>query len=289
MNNLPEVVDIDEDICDLMPQDPSRNFEALFSDIYDKEGESERVKRIETKIYTYFQALQLADTPTIYDYIILSLREKDMIATFNWDPFLVQAYSRNLSFTSKLPQLVFLHGNVAVGYDNQTKNLFPLKGTPSVTNLIPTKLLYPISNKDYSSDPVIKSQWNRLLDFLDSAALITIFGYSAPKTDYEARKLMKKVWGVPQKDRYMPEIEIINIDNRDVVEKTWHNLIYSRHFTHKESIFAGDSWLFNFPRRTGEMFNERYIEGNFQVENQPPKFDSMTEMWEWYLKLLQYE
>jgi hypothetical protein len=33
--------------------------------------------------------LELPDHPTVYDHLLLSLRKKDAIFTFNWDPFLL--------------------------------------------------------------------------------------------------------------------------------------------------------------------------------------------------------
>ena len=163
MNDLPQVIDISEELYDLSEEERSQNFENLFSFLYKKEGESERIKSIQAKLYDYFQKLQIADTPTIYDFIILSLRAKDMIATFNWDPFLVQAYTRIRSFTTNLPELVFLHGNVAVGFDELTSELRPLSEETSL-KLLPTKLLYPIENKNYSSDKIIESQWKKRLN-----------------------------------------------------------------------------------------------------------------------------
>ena len=287
MNDLPQVIDISEELYDLSEEERSQNFEKLFSFLYKKEGESERIKSIQAKLYDYFQKLQIADTPTIYDFIILSLRAKDMIATFNWDPFLVQAYTRIRSFTTNLPELVFLHGNVAVGFDELTSELRPLSEETSL-KLLPTKLLYPIENKNYSSDKIIESQWKKLLNFLDTAAIITIFGYSAPNTDKEAKKLMRKVWNPQKNDRYMPQIEIIDIADEKTVRNTWQKLLSTHHYSHIRDIFV-DSWLFNFPRRSGEMFYERYVNGRFQVENKPPKFNSLDEMGKWYSKLIMYE
>lgn len=70
-----------------------------FEEIYDSlilNGRLELAKTIERKIHNYFSEIRLPDKPTIYDYLILSLRKKDLIATFNWDPLLLQAYRRNL-------------------------------------------------------------------------------------------------------------------------------------------------------------------------------------------------
>lgn len=56
----------------------------------------------------------MPDTPTLCDYLLLSLRNKDYIATFNWDPFLAKAFMRNRG-TASLPRILFLHGNVQIG------------------------------------------------------------------------------------------------------------------------------------------------------------------------------
>jgi hypothetical protein len=42
----------------------------------------------------YFAQLELPVEPTIYDALLLSLRDKDAVFTFNWDPFLFQAHLR---------------------------------------------------------------------------------------------------------------------------------------------------------------------------------------------------
>lgn len=290
MDDLPEHINLAPYLEDIPDDRKQQNFEKLFSELFNKEAPSERIFQIEREIGDYFSSLLLPDTPTIYDYLVLSLRDKDMIATFNWDPFLVQAYMRNHKFCQNLPQLIFLHGNVAVGYDKNTGRFGQIiKKDESLKDFQPTKLLYPVENKDYNSDPFIKSQWDILLDYLDKSTLVSIYGYSAPVTDVEAKSLMKKVWGEPETDRYMEEVEIINIASIEEVDKTWRDFICSHHFTHITSIFDERSWIYSFPRRTGEMYYMRYIEGKFQEENHPPRFKSLDEMWEWYSKLIYYD
>src|SRR5262249_39377649 len=58
---------------------------------------------LDAKVRDYFASLVLPDGPTAYDYLLLSLREKDVIATFNWDPLLLQAYGRHVGIR-RLPQ-----------------------------------------------------------------------------------------------------------------------------------------------------------------------------------------
>ena len=71
---------------------------------------------IETEIYNYFDAPRLPPTPTLYDHLMLALRKKDVIATFNWDPLLLQAARRCSSPGAEFPRLLFLHGNVLSGF-----------------------------------------------------------------------------------------------------------------------------------------------------------------------------
>ena len=116
MNNIVEIVEL-KDIVDRLPEDIrvlEKQFELLYGRLFEIEKfKNERIE-IEKRIYEYFRGLELPDKPTIYDYLIMSLRHrKDVIATFNWDPFLYQAYIRNGNFT-KTPGILYLHGTVAL-------------------------------------------------------------------------------------------------------------------------------------------------------------------------------
>lgn len=63
------------------------NFELLFSKINGKPEYAKLQRILEPEVRDYFKSLKLPDEPTIYDYLILSLTEKDAIITFNWDSF----------------------------------------------------------------------------------------------------------------------------------------------------------------------------------------------------------
>jgi len=54
------------------------------------------VSEIEDEVESYFSGMDLPEEATLYDYLVLSLRNKDIIATFNWDPFLAKAFQRNM-------------------------------------------------------------------------------------------------------------------------------------------------------------------------------------------------
>lgn len=89
--------------------DPNQNFESIYSKIKDDALRN----TLEEKINKYFSSLSLPTTATAYDRLLLSLREKDAVFTFNWDPFLFDAWVRN-HHVAKLPEIFFLHGNVRI-------------------------------------------------------------------------------------------------------------------------------------------------------------------------------
>jgi hypothetical protein len=43
-------------------------------------------EELEKVIWDYMCDFVLPDEPTVYDYLVMSLTSKDLIATFNWDP-----------------------------------------------------------------------------------------------------------------------------------------------------------------------------------------------------------
>lgn len=289
MNDLPKVIDLSAELSELPIELKNKNFELIFSTLFYKEPNSDRLQTIEKKIYDYFSSLSLPNTPTIYDYLVLSLRKKDLIATFNWDPFLWQAFERNLEFTDNLPQLAFLHGNVAIGIDNETKTYGPNDYLNLRTNkpFQPTRLLYPIQHKDYNTDIYIKDQWDHLAMFLKNAARVTIFGYSAPKTDVEAISIMKEAWGLPEKNQRFTQFEIIDIQSKSKLTESWKDFIFSHHYEVTDKFYK--SSIMRFPRRTGEVFFANYLEAKWYAENYPPKFKTLQEMWDWYSPFIDSE
>ncbi len=134
------------------------DFEKLFSDIYGKIEFKELQAKLEFEVCDYFSKLMIPDEPTLYDYLILSLTEKDAIISFNWDPFLMQAYRRNIS-VENLPELIFPHGNAGVGlcYNCKIKGYSNCLCPKCFKELKQMPLLYPIGKKDYNR-LTIKSQ-----------------------------------------------------------------------------------------------------------------------------------
>ena len=116
MSGLIEKLELSDVIAGVSLQTKSDNLEDIYSELALRPECAEIVKELEARIYKYFSSLRIPDEPTVYDFLILSLTEKDVIATFNWDPLLIQAYVRCSNYTENLPHIFCLHGNVAVGF-----------------------------------------------------------------------------------------------------------------------------------------------------------------------------
>lgn len=294
MDNFIEVVGL-QDIVDTLPEElVANNFETLYSNLHKYNPQSDEILEIEARVFDYFKDMQLPNEPTIYDYLVLSLRPKDLIATFNWDPFLYQALIRN-GRIADMPKLSFLHGNVAIGYSKEDKTSGPSGRYFKATNnyLEPTRLLYPIDQKDYNSDEFISIEWDRLKKWLESDCTkrVTIFGYGAPKSDYEAVKLLNDAWGGRDK-RNMEQFEIIDIRKEETVRESWDNFIHSHHYDYGTTYF--DSILAHNPRRTSESYFQHYLPMTsseaFSENNPVPNdFKTLEELWEWHKPLIEAE
>ena len=261
---------------------PDRNFEEIFSDLYESKKIAQ-VQEIQETVEEYFSRLELPDSPTIYDHLVLSLRDKDLIATFNWDPLLINACLRNGRAGLSLPRLAFLHGNVRVGYCEQDRIAgiagMQCKRCGEFYKRAP--LLYPIKTKNYAENEFIVNEWKMLKWGFENAFMITIFGYRGPKTDQEAIATMKEAWG----DKYGRNMEqtafiISPTQNEDEVSDNWEPFIHTHHYEIHRDFY--DSWIANHPRRTGEAYWNQYYEAKFVAKNPIPKELDFPQLWDWY-------
>ncbi len=306
MYNITEVIGLDDIVRRLPPSINDPNFEKLYSALHDAMPGCAELEEINSRIYDYFYDMSLPDEPTIYDYLILSLRGGDIIATFNWDPFLYDAWVRNQAFFrgdkvmsecsnhEMPPNILFLHGNVRLGYDKESKQSGPVgysKNSDGSGAFDPSQLLYPVAHKDYKSDPYISSQWAILQRQLRAAARVTVFGYSAPKTDVEAIELLKGAWGGVS-SRSNEQFELLDIRPEQEVRDSWNEFIHSTHYDYCTSFF--DSSLAMHPRRTYESYihmtrpnkpSEVFQDGN----PVPQHFKTLHEMWDWFRPLKEAE
>ena len=296
MDNFVDIVGL-SDLIDLVPKElRAKNFETLYTNLHNDNPNSELLQEIERRIKLYFGDMELPDEPTIYDYLVLSLRNKDLIATFNWDPFLYQAWVRNNKFTKDLPYLSFLHGNVAIGYSKEDNRCGPVGMYMRADGgyFEPTNLLYPVEQKNYTDDPFINVEWERVKYWLSKetgTVRATIFGYGAPASDLEAVSLLNNAWGTPD-DREMEQFEIIDITPENELVDRWKGFIHSHHYDTADNYF--DSILGLNPRRTSESYFSHYMpmspDEAFRKNNPVPRdFETLEELWEWHKPLIEAE
>lgn len=263
------------------------NFEDIYSQIHANPKLIDLRHTIEDRVAEYFKGLLLPNEPTIYDYLVLSLRPKDGIATFNWDPFLWQALKRNREH-APIPKFFFLHGCAVLGHCEKDKTQGELGRKCSMCNIMfkPTKLLYPIKDKNYISDSYIASQWQSLMAGLKGALLLTIFGYGAPNSDAAAIDLMSKAWGTP-KERWLEQIEMIDKKSEKELNETWDRFIHTHHYHVSSDFFK--SILAMHPRRSVEAHWQSSMMARFREENWVPRVKSLPELWEWFDTLIEVE
>ncbi len=223
LKNIHNILSLTDDLDKYNFSDEQMSdFEKLYSDIYGKSEYKCLQEKLEHEVCDYFSKLQIPENPTLYDYLILSLTKKDAIISFNWDPFLIQAYRRNIS-VGNLPELIFPHGNSGVGLCNDCK----IKGYANCLcpncfkELEQMPLLYPVGNKDYNSSSVIKNEWARPKIVLSMAAGVTLYGYGARVTDVEAVELMKSANNMSNMKDIAP-FTIINLpENEEDQKRKW--------------------------------------------------------------------
>lgn len=262
-----------------------------FESIYDKLATSGCYPglkaEIESRIRSYFESLVLNDAPTLYDYLLLSLRENDLVATFNWDPLLARAFIRNRGI-SKLPQLAFLHGNVEAaacikdrvkGFRGDTCRKC---GEPFET----MPLLYPVRKKDYSSDPHIANEWSVLEEFLQQAYMVTIFGYSAPTTDAAAVELMSRTWADNPTFEF-GQVSIVDIKPKNQLEAAWQPFFCRSHYGIHKSLYT--TWILRHPRRSGEALVMATLQNAPWPDNPFPQFKFLPQLHSWIAPLVAEE
>lgn len=289
MCNFVETIGLDSEFRKCGLDYEGKNFEDIYSDLCQNSKYEELVEVIKTKVWDYFSKLELPPNPTMYDHLVLSLRDKDLIATFNWDPFLYYACWRNHEI-AELPRVVYLHGNVAIGYclKDMEAGLNNTKCSKCGGEYVPSQLLFPIKQKEYNRDPFIKSEWGTLRLFLKHAYMLTIFGYSAPYADVEAIKLMKDAWGSPW-SRNLEQTEIIDVKPEQALRGVWKDFIHTHHYDVTSDFYKSSIGL--FPRRTCEAEWNYTMPKKlaFYPHNPIPKNLGFKELWEWYSPLIEAE
>lgn len=284
MRNLVEVVGLEPILRAHGVTAGFDDFESLYDGLVSTNADPELLQKLESQVREYFQRLILPDEVTIYDQLLLSLREKDLVVSFNWDPFLPLAFKRNRKLR-RLPKLAFLHGNVDVGscIEHRKSGFLDQNCSACAKPFGPSKLLFPVKHKNYSGDPFIHGEWEKLRWHLSRAYLVTIFGYSAPVTDIEAKTLMLDKWREnPMRD--LAEIEIVDIRNADELESTWKDFFVRNHFAMCNDVVKTCS--FRNARRSCEAFAMATLQNDPWDENPFPKTKILDELRRWLEPLL---
>jgi hypothetical protein len=267
----------------------NENFETLYSGLVAGGQHPECVTEMEAAIFDYFAKMELPDEPTLYDHLVLSLRPKDVIATFNWDPFLVQAVARCYP-KGDGPRLLFLHGNTAVGYcvkhQPATMGMRGNRCGECGEPLVASRLLYPVAQKNYKNDPFIALSWQELERHLGQAFMLTIFGYGAPASDVEAVTLMKQAWGAVETRRF-EEAEIIDIKPEGELLHTWNPFIHTHHYRTVTSFY--ESWTAHQPRRSVDAMFAQVIDAEFIDQNPLPLHANWTDLRQFFEPLIDDE
>ena len=269
-----------------------QNFEDLYNSLYEDSQYDEIRQTIEKIIYGYFAQMELPEEPTLYDHLVLSLTGRDVVATFNWDPFLWQAICRNYHRVGKanLPHPLYLHGNTAIGVCTEHEKIqISHKGSICSKCKMPlsrSRLLYPIGKKDYNIDPFIKSSWDGVKSYLKSAYMFTVFGYSAPSSDVEAVGLLSEGWGDKNK-RVMEQTGFIDKIDEDTIRERWEKFIYIGHEDYHNDFYS--SMIAKCSRRSTDASSGANYNCIAWEEHPIPKDASWNELDEWLKPYIEVE
>jgi hypothetical protein len=287
MANLVSVLGLEPLLAKIGIEDcASQNFEVIYDRIASDDAYRDFRLEVDTLVHRYFASLQLPTEVTIYDQILLSLRPKDLVATFNWDPLLLQAYARNRHMS--LPRVVFLHGNVYLGYCPEHKKKGYLTQTCEVCGraFLPSPLLFPITKKEYRSHPLLAGEWDELAATLDKTYLLTIFGYAAPSSDTAAKEILVKAWD-GNETRELAEVEVIDILPRRTLYDRWKEFIVSHHWG--ASTRFCQTLQFRHPRRSCEAFAFATLQQDPWATRLIPRFRRLDRLHEWMSPLVKEE
>ena len=141
-----------------------------------------------------------------------------------------------------------------------------------------SRFFFPVTQKNYNSDPAIAGHWRTLERALKQAWAFTIFGYNAPKTDVEAVDLMKEGWGEPN-NRSLEEIEIIDIRDEEALRSSWDEFIHTHHYRTITSFY--DSYVGRHPRRSCEALRSQLMDSMFIVPFPIPRDAEFEKLYEW--------
>lgn len=264
-----------------------RNFEDIYSQLDAQSAYKPLKKEIERCIDEYFSSLSLPQGATIYDRLLISLRPTDAVFTFNWDPFLFDAYQRNFG-TVPLPNIFFLHGNVRIGACRDHDKWGARNGQcPNCgQHFADVPLLYPIRKKNYSDDPYIRRNWEAAKTLFSDAFTMTIFGYGAPVSDTDAVELLRQAW-IARSERTFEHIEIIDTAGSSLLHDRWSPFTPTLHYQFTGSF--DQSRIARWPRRSCEALFYPMTEGRPCEDFPLPSTDSIIELQKYAANIAKHE
>ena len=268
---------------------PRTTFETRYAWLKQAGRFGDRLAEVEAELAEHFRKMTLPEVPTIYDHLVLGMRAQDTIATFNWDPFLLLTYQRHVQRfgRSRLPDIRFLHGSVlyATCGQHDVLGIAGMNCTHCGQALRSVGPVYPEERKDYVSDPLLRREWRVVQRQLRSAFHLTIFGYSGPETDVEARQMLRQAWSPD--DRTTGHLEVLDLVGRAELEERWRKFIPFSH------LLANSKWencsIARWPRRTMEWKWMASLKGTPTEDLGPCRAGSLAEVQGWYCRISDFE
>ena len=155
-------------------------------------------------------------------------------------------------------------------------------------------MIFPVEDKNYVDDDLIAEDWRAVTDTLPRAFQLTIFGYSGPQTDYQAKKLLRDAWGASAIDgssmsptREFSHLEVIDIVTESELYKRWEDLIPRDHLMPTNAFW--DSTIAKWPRRTAEFKLEAGVFAQIVEPLGPCRTTNLEELQEFYAELARVE
>lgn len=258
-----------EDLEQLGIPHDKRSFEEIYRDLYGNTSHAPAAARIEQKLYEHYSSLHLPEQPTLYDHLVLSLRPKDIIASFCWDPFLHDACLRNNSF-APLPRVLYLVGTIRLG----TCRRHRISGRVGTACVQCGSIIQPPNAPlaDPGINRAFKKNLENVVHLLADALLLTVIG---PAHDTVTRDLLRMA-----EERMlsgsMEEIELIS-----------RRKAGSYRLQVVDSFY--DSRIAKHPRRTCEAAWNQFVEAKYVKGTDIPRAADLAALHGWYRPLVEAE
>ena len=224
---------------------PTSDVEALCNQLYKEDKPF--YDEFESLVRKKYASLELPESFTILDRLVLSLTPDDAIISFNWDDLVVQAYQRMSKYVPEkmLPKLAFPHGNAQAVYNNKQ---YTSKRIVAGTSWFDSPLNMPVDEVDYKSDIFINSQWKILDFYVRNAQMITFFGYRGPDSDEQDLQHLDELFA---QNEICDKIEIIdkNLESAKQVSKRLERFKKQSNWLYTCGDFY-HSTIGKYPRRT---------------------------------------